>query len=363
MFFIDRGGYDNDMPINQGFEFFIQWHLTERCNLRCAHCYQTGGKTDEMSLPEIKEVIEEFSGMLKSWEEAYDISLSPSLNITGGEPFLRQDIFEVLAEIRGRGIDIYVLTNGILINRESAERLSRLGVRGVQVSIEGPEEVHELIRGRGSFQASLRGIRNLLDAGLKVTINATLSDINAGRFIDMVELASFLGVQRIGFSRLVPSGRGMGLLNKMIGKEKIRGIYETIFSLHPDGLEIVTGDPVASQMSVTSDNADSGEIPTGGCAAGVSGLTILPDGTITPCRRLFIPIGNVRKDRLREVWATSGVLESLRDRSKYRGKCGACSRWALCRGCRAIAYAYSQSKGEADFLAEDPQCFIETPCS
>ncbi len=348
------------MPINQEHDFFIQLHLTERCNLSCAHCYQTGGKTDEMSLPEIREVADEFLEMMKTWEETYDISLSPSFNITGGEPFLRRDIFEVLEEIGGRGIDIYVLTNGTLINEQKAEKLSKLRVKGVQVSIEGPEEVHETIRGKGSFRASLKGIRNLLDAGLKVTLNATLSEINAKHFADMVTLASSIGVRRIGFSRLVPSGRGIGLLNKMIAKEELRDMYESIFSLDVSGLEIVTGDPVASQMSAPYDNADSGSTAAGGCAAGVSGLTILPDGTITPCRRLFIPIGNVRKDRLREVWATSEVLEALRDRSRYRGKCGECSRWATCRGCRAIAYAYSRSRGEKDFLAEDPQCFIHS---
>ncbi len=97
----------------------------------------------------------------------------------------------------------------------------------------------------------------------------------------------------------------------------------------------------------------------GGCAAGVSGLTIRPDGTMNPCRRLNIPIGNLRKDSIRDIWATSEVLCSLRDKSKYKGKCGKCNRWANCRGCRAIAYAYSQSVGKNDFLAEDPQCFID----
>jgi radical SAM protein with 4Fe4S-binding SPASM domain len=107
-------------------------------------------------------------------------------------------------------------------------------------------------------------------------------------------------------------------------------------------------------------NADAtiNSIPAGGCAAGVSGLTILPDGTITPCRRLPIPIGNARTDSLREVWATSSVLNRLRDKSAYKGKCKKCIRWFQCKGCRAIAYAYSQSKGKGDFLAEDPQCFI-----
>jgi len=85
----------------------------------------------------------------------------------------------------------------------------------------------------------------------------------------------------------------------------------------------------------------------------------LHDGTITPCRRLSISIGNALRDSLREVWVTSEVLMKLRDKKSYAGKCGMCHRWASCRGCRAIAYAYSCSMGEDNFLSEDPQCFIE----
>jgi len=343
------------MSITNAHEFFIQWHLTERCNLRCTHCYQTGGRSEELSLEEIRAVVDEVGDTLRAWSETYDISFSPSFNITGGEPMLRRDIFGIIEAIGRRGFDTYLLSNGTLITREMAMALAGLSVKGVQISMEGTEEIHDSIRGKGSFASSAKGIRNLLDAGLKVTINATLSEINAGDFMRLVELSVLLGVQRLGFSRLVPSGRGLGLLDKMIGSEKVRETYEEILSLRPQGLEIVTGDPVASQMNCRS--ADS-SVPTGGCAAGISGLTFLPDGTIVPCRRLFIPIGNIREDRIREVWATSPVLEALRDRGRYKGKCGKCGRWAGCRGCRAIAYAYSLANGEDDFLAEDPQCFI-----
>jgi radical SAM protein with 4Fe4S-binding SPASM domain len=310
-----------------------------------------------MSLSEIKEVVDEVSETLKEWREEYGIEFSPSFNITGGEPFLRQDIFEVLKEIKGRGFDTYLLSNGTLVNRERAGLLSNL-VKGVQVSIEGPEEIHEMIRGKGSFSSAMNGVRHLLDTGVTVTLNVTLSDINADYFMKMVELSSTTGVQRLGFSRLVPSGRGKNLLPNMLGKEKVKELYEAIISLKINGLDIVSGDPILSQM-FSNDNKDFGSIAAGGCAAGVSGLTILEDGTLVPCRRLDIPIGNIKKDSLREVWASSEVLLKLRDRKSYKGKCRICKRWASCRGCRAIAYAYSCSKGEDDFLSEDPQCFIE----
>jgi radical SAM protein with 4Fe4S-binding SPASM domain len=347
------------MPASNSFDFFVQMHLTERCNLKCKHCYQTGKTVDEMSFSEVKEAIGEISETLDEWKKAYGVDYSPSFNVTGGEPFLRNDLFSILSEIGNKGFDVYLLTNGILIDGRKAKELFDVGVKGVQVSIEGPEEIHESIRGPGSFAASLKGVRNLLNAGLTVTLNVTLSSVNAGYFMDIIELASKLRVQKVGFSRLVPSGRGKAMAKQMLDAEKVKELYKKIFSTDTGDLKIVTGDPVASQLRAEDDGSDKGDIPLGGCAAGVSGLTILPDGTLVPCRRLYIPIGNIRKDSFREVWATSEVLEAIRDRSRYKGKCGSCKRWANCRGCRAIAYAFSKSKGEDDFLAEDPQCFIE----
>src|SRR4030042_4075764 len=340
------------MTSTQGYELISQGHLTDKCNLKCRHCYQEGGLTEEMTLPEIEGVIGEIVGMLEYWQGAYGIDFSPSFNITGGEPFLRPDFFAILERLAGTGFDLYILSNGTLISPEMARTLAALGVQGVQVSLEGPAEIHDQIRGQGSFAASLAGIRQLLAAGVKVSLNATLSQVNAAYFPDLVEMATSLGVPELGFSRLVPSGRGSELLAQMLPVEEVRQLYKAIFSLPVEGLSIMSGDPVVAQMSSPTAE-DSGNIPAGGCAAGGSGLTLLPDGTILPCRRLHIPMGNVRRDSLREVWATSPVLERLRDRSQYHGKCGSCLRWALCGGCRALAYAYAQAQGTQDFLGED----------
>lgn len=346
------------MPVIDPFEFFIQLHLTERCNLRCSHCYQTDERPTEMSLAEITSLIDEVSDMLDDWRTAYGISLSSSFTVTGGEPFLRQDIFEVLEVLRNSGIDTYILSNGTLITRDMALRLAAIGIKGVQISIEGPETVHDSIRGAGSFASSIKGIRALLDSGIEVTLNTTLSEVNADCFSDVITIASSIGAQRLGFSRLVPSGSGAQLLGRMLTTEALGQIYHKIFSLNTPGLKILTGDPVASQFRNPAGEDVADPVPSGGCAAGVSGLTILPDGTITPCRRMPVPIGNVKTDSLREVWATSETLLALRDRSLYKGRCGTCSMWSACRGCRAIAYAYSQSLGQGSFLAEDPQCFL-----
>ena len=196
--------------------------------------------------------------MLNDWRATYEIGLSSSFTVTGGEPFLMQDIFEVLEELRRTGFNTYILSNGTHISWELALRLAATGVKGVQISIEGPEAVHDSIRGAGSFSSSLKGIRNLLESGIELTLHTTLSGLNAHCFMDVIDFVSSIGAKRLGFSRLVPSG---------------------------------------------------------GCAAGVFGLTILPDSTITPCRRMPIPIGNVKKDSLTEIWASSATLRTLRDKS------------------------------------------------
>lgn len=344
------------MSSNKALEFFVQWHLTERCNLRCRHCYQEGVSREELPLSAILNTIDEIDEMIKAWSESYEMAFSPSFTVTGGEPFLRSDLFQILSAMQQKGFDLSLLSNGILIDREKARQLSRLGIKGVQISLEGPEKVHESIRGRGSFSATLAGVGHLVAQRIPVTLNMTLSRLNATFIADMAILAQSLGVSRLGFSRLVPSGRGTALMDQFLSREEVRDLYEKIFPKGFENLQIVTGDPVASQMDEPEPDEDLGSVPLGGCAAGVSGLTLLSDGTVFPCRRLPVSIGNVTRDSLRELWVSSPVLESLRDKSKYQGKCGQCKRWAACRGCRAIAYAASRSGH--DFLAEDPQCFL-----
>lgn len=348
------------MSVRDTFDFLIQWHLTERCNLRCRHCYQEGNPCKELSLQEVRDGLSEIDDLFASWSGRYGLSFLPSFNITGGEPFLRLDLFNILREITSRGHEVFLLTNGTLVDAELALMLCDVGVKGVQVSIEGPEEVHDRVRGAGSYASALRGIGHLVHAGMPVTMNTTLSSWNAERFMELVPLASSLGVQRLGCSRLVPSGRGAGLVDSMLSPQQVRELYAAIFAMKPKGLEIVSGDPIAGQMASPMPAGSAETVPWSGCAAGVSGLTILSDGTLVPCRRLPIPLGNLRADSIREVWSTSPVLEALRDKGAYHGACGSCARWADCRGCRAVAYAFARSQGSDDFLGEDPQCFLCT---
>jgi radical SAM protein with 4Fe4S-binding SPASM domain len=310
-----------------------------------------------MNAEEIDSTIAILSETISAWSELYEIPISASINVTGGEPFLHADLYEILASLHRNNFDLYILTNGTLVHQREAAALAEIPVKGVQVSLEGPEEVHDNIRGKGSFQSAIRGVNHLLSQNLRVTLNLTLSVLNVDSIEEMACLASSLGVQRIGFSRLVPSGRGLGLKDSILSKERVREAYRKIQSMCIPDLDIVTGDPIYS-CSLDNTPPENRTIPFGGCAAGVSGLTILPDGTLLPCRRLNVPLGNILKDNVRSLWATSPVLTSLRNKKKYKGKCRTCEQWAQCRGCRAIAYQHSLLKGRGNYLSEDPQCFI-----
>lgn len=336
-------------------EFFLQWHLTERCNLACSHCYQTGDHRLEMDTAAIREIAGEVSEMVEDWGQRYSLSFAPSFNITGGEPFLRQDLFQILELLKALGWENYLLTNGTLIDAEKARRLRGLA-DGVQVSMEGTEAVHDAVRGPGGFRAAVEGVVHLVEAGIRVSLNATISRLNARHLPDLVALGRGLGVERVGFSRLVPGGRGAQMRTLMLSPDEVKAVYAALLRTEHSGMEVSTGDPIAAFIE---DHAgeDGGDVPYGGCAAGVSGLTILADGTLTPCRRLPIPLGNVRRDSIRQVWAESPVLNALRDRRRY-GRCGRCPHWAGCRGCRAVAYACQAAAGREDYLADDPQCFV-----
>ena len=338
------------------FDFFIQWHLTERCNLHCRHCYQGGRAPVEMSEGEVLQEIDGASEMFQAWESEQRIRVNPSIHFTGGEPFLYPGLHRVMRHARKSGFGVAVMTNGSRVTDDDARRLKDLGAFEIQVSIEGPEALHDAVRGRGSFQAAIQGADRLAKAGNKVSANVTLSRLNAPSIEETVAIARDGGFSAIGFSRLVPCGSGGSLLGHMLTPGGIRDTYERVHSLNGPEFEVVSNDPLA--VSLRGDAQPAGcELTLSGCSAGFSGVTIAADGSVMPCRRIGLSVGHLKRKSLREIWATSRTLWKLRDRASYRGKCGACHFWPSCRGCRAVAYACSKAGGRADLFADDPQCW------
>jgi AdoMet-dependent heme synthase len=337
------------------YDFFVQWHLTERCNLRCRHCYQSGA-VPEMGYEEICRAVDNVRSAIQSWVTEYEMQMSPSFHFTGGEPFLRKDLFEILGYVRDCGFSVSLMSNGTLIDSDIARRIKEAGVNDVQISLDGLEAIHDSLRGRGSYKRTLQGIGNLVAQGVEANINLTVSRINMGQTGKLVRLAEELGVSAIAFSRLVPTGQGKGLSSETLTPQEVANFYGELRK-HKDNPKVVvtSRDPLAAIAEMDGEGFQAG-MPIGGCAAGIFGVTITADGTIMPCRRMDLPIGNIKEVSFRELWAGSPVLWSLRRREDYHGGCESCRHWAVCRGCRAIALAYARANGQEDYLGPDPQC-------
>ncbi|OGP74533.1 MAG: hypothetical protein A2V86_17745, partial [Deltaproteobacteria bacterium RBG_16_49_23] len=344
-------------PAIKEFEFFIQWHLTERCNLHCRHCYQEGKNLQEMSANEVKREIGGATQMFQAWEEEHGIRVSPSIHFTGGEPFLYKGLWEVISYSRKKGYGVAMMTNGSRIKREDAQKASLFKLFDIQVSLEGPPELHDSIRGRGSFKAAARGVQYLVGEGNRVSANVTLSRINLDKIEDTVRIAKEMGFYGIGFSRMVPCGSGRTLLDYFLTPHELKSAYQRILSLNDPSFEVTSGDPLAGRLSEAKPPSGC-NLTLSGCSAGFSGVTITSDGSVMPCRRIGLVAGNLRKKSLRAIWASSKLLWQLRDRESYSGKCSRCSFWPSCRGCRAVAYAYSSTQGTPDLFADDPQCWV-----
>jgi radical SAM protein with 4Fe4S-binding SPASM domain len=313
-----------------------------------------------MSIDELKQHIDGATEMLETWEKEYDISLSPSINFTGGEPFLYKGLWDVITHTRKRGYKVAIMTNGCLITKKDAQKASSLGISDIQVSLEGSPEIHNGIRGAGSFAAAVKGARLLIDAGNCVSANMTLSRLNISTIEETAKIAEAEGFSGIGFSRLVPCGSGEKLLDSLLTPQEIKTAYERALALNCPSFEVASGDPLAGVLSGFKPSPES-ELALSGCSAGFSGVTITSDGSVMPCRRIGLKIGNLSKTSLREIWSTSKVLWRLRQRESYEGECGKCSLWPSCRGCRAVAYAFSKSRGAPDLFADDPQCWMIHP--
>jgi radical SAM protein with 4Fe4S-binding SPASM domain len=343
-------------PAIKDFEFFIQWHLTERCNLRCRHCYQGGRKVREMAADEVRREIDGASEMFQAWEEEHGILVTPSIHFTGGEPLLYPGLWDVIDYSRGKGYVVAMMSNGTLFEKEDALKAFSLGISDIQVSLEGPPALHDSIRGKGSFAAAAEGVGRLLAAGNRVSANVTLSRLNVDMIEETTEIARRMGFYGIGFSRVVPCGRGKSLLNSLLTSEELKAAYQRTSALNSPSFEVVSGDPLAGTLFETGISAGC-NLSLAGCSAGFSGITITSDGSVMPCRRIGLVAGNLKKKSLRTIWASSKLLWQLRNRESYRGKCGQCPRWPSCRGCRAVAYAYSVAQGKPDLFADDPQCW------
>jgi len=332
----------------------IIWEITHACNLGCLHCLSACGRKapGELSTAEAKTLIDELAQL-----HVFSITLG------GGEPLVRDDVFELIEYATDKNMAVRLSTNGYAVTRETLRRLADLNVFSVQVSVDGIGDTHDFLRNRpGAFDRAVNALRLFGEAGYYTFMTVTVSALNLNEIPSLVDLALQLGVATFKVAPYVPLGRAVqndsvlrvshaaikDLASTMRQKEQLVG--DQIY-LQVDGLFPWLFDPEPQHTS----QAD-GFGP--GCSAGVSQVVVSYNGDVYPCPYMRDrSAGNVRQATLGDIWRNEDYFAPIRmlDRSKIRGKCATCAyRPYYCTGgCRGAALA-----AYGDLYAEDPNCWL-----
>jgi len=337
----------------------IAWEVTRSCNLSCVHCRAAshlGPYPGELSTSECLNLIDDIARFAK-----------PVIILTGGEPLLRPDIFDLAAYGTQKGLRMVMATNGTLVDQAVARKMIAGGIQRVSISIDGPDApTHDAFRQQpGAFAGALSGIEAMKAAGMEFQINTTITTANLHQIKDIHDLALKIGAAAHHIFLLVPTGRGRDLAEQAITAADYE---ETLHWFYRESLtcEIQLKATCAPHyFRIMHQNKPKGAKPvkkagghfhesTRGCLGGIAFCFISHVGQVQPCGYLELDCGNVRKQSFGEIWETSEVFNNLRDYGKYTGKCGRCEFIKVCGGCRARAY-----EATGDYLAEEPLCLYE----
>lgn len=337
----------------------IAWELTRSCNLNCAHCRAAancGPYQGELSTDKCFELIDEIAGIS-----------SPVIILTGGEPLLRRDIFEIAGYGTKKGLRMVMATNGTLVDSAAVKKMISSGIKRVSISIDGKDAPgHDHFRQQtGAFQGAMAGIDALKAAGMEFQINTTITASNLDQINDILELARKLGAAAHHIFLLVPTGRGRDLAGQAITaaeyEKTLLWFYQESLSCEiqlkatcaPHYFRILHQQKGRGAKLKKRPGGHFHE-STRGCLGGISFCFISHVGQVQPCGYLELNCGNVQKKSFPEIWEYSGEFSNLRDLSKYGGKCGRCEFIKVCGGCRARAY-----EATGDYLAEEPLCLYQ----
>ena len=301
--------------------------VTNWCNLRCIHCYKKAGESlnEEMSTQEWFSIIDELKelGVM-------------TVAVTGGEPFMREDIFDILEYAVTQCIGVNIFTNGTLITEEVVHALKSINPEKIMVSIDGTKQPHEKIRGKNTFDKTVKGIHLLTENGVKVRSNTVIYTENVNDLESVIQLLLDLGVQEMILDRLINTGRGKEfehLIPPLEIGEVVAQKCKTFEEKAPQRFELkFTGDTV------------EGETPYSFCGIGTSMVTVKANGDVALCPVLGSPectAGNVKDSSIKELWEKSEIFQPFRDCNLDDMVCKTCSYSGECRGgCKARAFQH-----------------------
>jgi SynChlorMet cassette radical SAM/SPASM protein ScmE len=331
--------------------------VTKRCNLSCRHCctgVDSWSHDDELTLDEIRGILDE----LKTAKVF-------RIQVFGGEPFARKDIFKILALIKERRFGISLNTNCTLITAKIASELREFSPFGVMTSLDGSSaKIHDAVRGRGAFEKTVRGIQALLNAGIPVAAEAVVTKKNILDLPNIAEKAKELNLRMIDFVPVFYCGQAKCFQSELapdqetymaggkIAEELIRRFPRFAKGAFLDGYLMIEN----FKKMKKGKNQKTANFHL--CGAGRTTAGIRSDGEVVPCSALWdMPIGSLRKSSFREIWENSKVLKQFRSLDRYSldtiEECRACDYKYWCTGnCRASAYHYS-----SNLTGFDPGCF------
>jgi heme b synthase len=350
---------DNESQITDHPLRMVAWELTRSCNLACVHCRasaERGPYPGELTTEECFRVMDEIATLSK-----------PIIIMTGGEPLLRPDIFELARYGSDKGFRMVMAPNGTLITDEIVQKMKASGIQRISISLDGPNpETHDAFRKvRGAFDGALQGIERAKKGGLEFQINTTITQINLHLIPDILHLAENLGAVAHHIFLLVPTGRGKELQDQEISAldyektlhwfhhQKERVPLQLKATCAPHYYRILRQEAKKEGKKVTPKEYGL-DAMTRGCLGGISFCFISHVGQVQPCGYLELNCGNVREKSFQEIWASAEVFRNLRNTDGYQGKCGRCEFRKVCGGCRARAY---ETLG--DYMAEEPYCIYE----
>ncbi len=334
----------------------VAWEITRNCNLSCMHCRAAAtmgpyeGELDTATCLNLLDQIQEVG--------------DPIIILTGGEPLLRPDIFEIARYGTDKGLRMVMALNGTLLTRDIAKKLVDAGIQRISISLDGSTKMsHDRFRGvEGAYEGALRGIQHAKDAGIEFQINSTITKMNLPEIQDIQTLAVNLGAVAHHIFLLVPTGRGKYLVDQAIDaeayEETLNWFYDqrgkTPLQLKatcaPHYYRILRQRAKADGEKVTFQTYGLDAV-TRGCLGGIGFCFISHQGIAQPCGFLDLNCGNVTQTPFKDIWYHSEVFLKLRDYDALTGKCGMCEYQKVCGGCRARAY-----EATGDYMAEEPLC-------
>ena len=330
--------------------FYFQWHITDLCNFRCRHCYQSNfSSQSDLDLEGLKKIADNILSVLKYWNKRAII------NITGGEPLLKQELFPLLEYLDHQKAvkELAVITNASILDRNVADRLANIKkLDEVKISLEGAtESSNDAIRGKGAFKKALAALKLLKPhKNIEKTIMFTMLRRNLSEVNRLLELAEENGANGVILERFIPWGRGQAIKAEVLSREEWSGAVNRLLQF----LEIPFSKEIFSYKAFwVRFGKTAPQLFGAPCVAADGGVCIMPNGDVYPCRRFNLKIGNLLQNRLDEIYNGSEVLKDLQQRGKLKGKCNDCVIKS-CKGCRALVYATT-----GDYLGEDIQCFYE----